>query len=71
MTVKSIASQINNLLNSVSERDKENKNVLVNIAGRNGVSPALLIKEFRETFLNIDMMIIGELEILFMGVYEL
>ena len=37
--------------------------------GRSRWSPATLLQQFRETFLNIDMDIIGELENLFMGVY--
>lgn len=37
--------------------------------GYNGISPAELLKQYRETFLNIDMMIIKELETLFMGLW--
>lgn len=37
--------------------------------GRRGFSPAALIREYRQTLLNIDMMIINDLEKLFMGVY--
>lgn len=37
--------------------------------GRRGYSPADLIKKYRETFLNIDMLIINDLENLFMGVF--
>ena len=38
-------------------------------SGRAGFSPSQLLNQYRETFLNIDMQIIDELEILFMGVY--
>lgn len=37
--------------------------------GRTGFSPATLIKEYRETLLNIDLLIIKELENLFMEVF--
>lgn len=37
--------------------------------GRRGYSPSQLLQQYRETFLNIDMMIIADLEKLFMGVY--
>ena len=40
-----------------------------NISGYDLRSPASLIKEYRETFLNIDMMIINDLQTLFMMVY--
>ena len=39
-----------------------------NISGYDLRSPSSMLKEFRETFLNIDMMIINELEELFMQV---
>ncbi len=38
-------------------------------SGRSKWSPALLLQQFRATFLNIDMQIIEELDTLFMGVY--
>lgn len=38
-------------------------------SGRQGTSPAALISEYRAIILNIDMMIIDELETLFMGVF--
>lgn len=40
------------------------------LVGNNGASyPSKLIQEFRETFLNIDMQIIADLQSLFMGIY--
>lgn len=39
------------------------------IQGYEGKSASQLLQEFRETFLNIDMMIINDLEELFMGVW--
>lgn len=40
-----------------------------NVTGLNGKSPSKLLAEFRETFINIDMMIIEELNELFMGLW--
>lgn len=39
------------------------------VTGLNGKSPSKLLLEFRETFINIDMMIIEELNELFMGLW--
>ncbi len=41
-----------------------------NISGYDGVSPADLLKRWRETFLNIDMQVIGSLETLFFGLWN-
>ena len=50
--------------------DKNNfENYLENVLGWNGKSPSKLLQEFRETFLNIDMMIIEELSDLFFGLW--
>lgn len=37
--------------------------------GRRGLDPSQLLASFRETFLNVDMEIISELETLFMGIW--
>lgn len=42
---------------------------LENISGYDGTSASKLVKEFREILLNIDMMIIEELEVLFMNIW--
>jgi len=39
------------------------------IKGNEGISQSELLMKYRETFLNIDLLILGELENLFMGVY--
>ena len=50
--------------------DKNNfENYLESVLGWNGKSPSKLLQEFRETFLNIDMMIIEELSDLFFGLW--
>ena len=40
------------------------------VEGYDGVSPALLLKEWRETFINVDMMVINSLEKLFFGLWN-
>ena len=53
-----------------SEENKtHNQTNVVTLEGRSNHDPSNLIKSFRETLLNIDMMIIADLENLFMGVY--
>lgn len=50
--------------------DKNNfENYLESVQGWNNKSPSKLLQEFRETFLNIDMMVIDELADLFMGLW--
>lgn len=50
-------------------KEKEHNQTKTTVKGRS-FSPSQLLKEFRSTFLNIDMLIIEELEPLFMGLYE-
>lgn len=45
------------------------ENYLEHVVGWQGHSPSKLLQELRETFLNIDMMIIDELSDLFMGLW--
>ena len=47
----------------------EKTNEIFTGKGRKGANPSELIMKYRESLLNIDMMIVGELETLFMGVY--
>ena len=72
-------SNIENSTNNVSgnERNTNRNNVLSTeqylqkVSGKQGgVSYAKMLKEYRDTFLNIDMMIINNLEDLFMGIWE-
>lgn len=46
-----------------------NNAYIEHVAGVNGISESNLLKQYRETFLNIDMMIIEELEPLFMQLW--
>ena len=48
---------------------KDNEQNRIMLSGRQNVSPAELIKIYRDTLLNIDMKIVNELETLFMGVF--
>lgn len=56
-------------VNSKNDKTLESFIASVMSKGRRGFSPSELLNQFRSTFLNIDMMIIDELESLFMGVY--
>ena len=47
----------------------ENTSEIYTGKGRKGANPSELIIKYRQALLNIDMMVIGELETLFMGVY--
>lgn len=55
--------------NSYQSANTNNEEFNENIAGYDLRSESSLIKEYRETFLNIDMMIINDLQELFMMVY--
>lgn len=48
-----------------SDKNDTNDYYFDSVKGREGVSGSKLLKEFRETFLNIDMLVIEELEELF------
>lgn len=50
-------------------KSKSTEEYLESVSGYEGVKTSSLIKEYRETFLNIDMMIIDELESLFMQLW--
>lgn len=47
----------------------DSKGYLESIVGYRGNNPSKLLKDYRDTFLNIDLMIIGQLENLFMGLW--
>lgn len=52
------------------ERDlDESGNKEHTVSGYEGTSPARLLMEFRETFLNVDMQVIGSLSTLFFGIW--
>lgn len=55
--------------NSMSSRNKENADYVETVAGNVGVSQSKLLKEYRETFLNIDMRVIEDLSDLFMNLW--
>lgn len=60
-----------NNINKHAERSDTNEKNTQNVfsKGRRGVSPSELIMKYRDSFMNIDMLVINELETLFMGVY--
>lgn len=53
-----------------NKEEKENNTENTEAKGRRGFNPSELLLKYRKTFLNIDMMIVEELNSLFMGVYE-
>ena len=55
--------------NAEQEKRHEKENGELFAEGRRGISPADLIRKYREIIQNIDMMIIDELNDLFMGVF--
>ena len=57
------------ILNNSKGKEKENTENETFRKGRSGFNPSELFIRYRDTFLNIDMMIINDLETLFMGVY--
>lgn len=69
-------SENKNLYDETTETEKgseenktHNQTNVVTFEGRSNRDPSELLKSYRESFLNIDMMIIADLENLFMGVY--
>lgn len=55
--------------NAEQEKRHEKENGELFAEGRRGISPADLIKKYREIIQNVDMMIVDELNDLFMGVF--
>lgn len=55
--------------NAEQEKRHEKENGELFAEGRRGISPADLIRKYREIIQNVDMMIIDELNDLFMGVF--
>ena len=60
-----VAEIVKELENQIKHSDKDS---LQHFEGFNGKTMSEMLKEWRETFLNIDMMVIGDLEMLFMQV---
>lgn len=58
-----------NTLKSVNDNIVTNRKVVTKYKGTTGKGESELLKEYRETFLNIDMLVINELEELFMQLW--
>lgn len=56
--------------NENKQTSSENMKTYNRNKGRNGFSPSLLIKQYRDIIINTDMLVISELETLFLGVYD-
>ena len=70
--IKTTSNSETNISNTSNSNTKINNinSYTTHVFGNNGKSYPSLIKEFRESFLNIDMMIIDELEELFFGLWN-
>ena len=71
-----IADAAESIVDEVISNTADNTNTITNlddyvrhVVGHEGRSHSELLEEFRKTFLNIDLQIIKDLNILFMGVY--
>lgn len=62
-------TRTDNLNKNVSDKVITDKTYVEKIAGTNGVSESKLLMEYRKTFMNIDMLVIGELEELFIQIW--
>ena len=73
MTNATITNAANNTTGTSENESNGTSNsteeYLENVSGYAGTSGSKLITEYRKTFLNIDMMIINELEKLFMQLW--
>ena len=63
------ATADNNLVTSNDSSSNTTENYLRTIAGYDGGSPSKLLKEFRDTFINIDVRVIEELGDLFFNLW--
>ena len=64
-TTTSTTSNVSNLDSSEVKNEETSESYLESVKGYEGANPSKLLKEYRETFLNIDMMVIDALEDLF------
>ena len=62
-------NSVGNSAGSGSRQALDTKGYLENIVGYKSNNPSKLLEDYRNTFLNIDMMIIKDLEELFMGLW--
>lgn len=62
-------TELGNITNNGSTTGQKTDDYLEHVYGYAGYNPSKLIKEYRETFLNIDEMVIKDLNKLFMGVW--
>lgn len=54
---------------STEQTAKTLEDYVTHVSGISGITKSQALLQFRETFLNIDMLVIGELDELFMGIY--
>lgn len=66
---KEIGTTVDSLRREQNTANNKWESFTRSLEGLEGTSQAKLLQEFRDTFLNIDMMIIEELEVLFMNIW--
>lgn len=62
-------TRTDDLSKTVKDKLITDKSYIETVAGTNGVSESRLLEEYRKTFLNIDLLVIGELEELFIQIW--
>ena len=66
-----VGSGVSNEKNSASSKLSSTENYVETVMGKRGnVSYSKMLQEFRDTFINIDMLVIEELSTLFIGLWE-
>lgn len=72
-TAKGTSTQDSSADSAASDTTKASSKTLedyvTHVSGISGITKAQALMQFRDTFLNIDMMVIGDLNELFMGIY--
>lgn len=68
-TTDSTSTNTSNMASTEDKTEHTTESYLESVKGIEGANPSKLLKEFRETFLNVDMMVIDALDDLFIGLW--
>ena len=52
-----------------SNRSNSTEDYITTVSGLNGITSSQALIQWRQTFMNVDLMVIHELDGLFMGIY--
>lgn len=69
LTSKNEFNTDNSITYGSNSKQNYNNQISTNKQGYQGISPSELLQKYRETFLNIDMLVISELEELFISIF--